>query len=320
MLNCFIAISLIIILLMNTFTALLRSLRMRSWTKNLFVFAGILFANHWNSPEALGITALGALGFCLLSSSVYLTNDIADRKRDMNHPEKKNRPIAAGTLPVPVAVIAAILLAASVLITSWFLAPTYAIVLSVYFIMQMGYSFKLKHIVILDVLIIAIGFVLRAIAGVTLAMDAGYTDVSISYWLIVCTFFLAVFLAFAKRRSEVISLGKDAAGHREILEEYSIPLLDEMMGIATAASIIGYSIYTVSERTMELVSTKLWLTIPFVTYGVFRYLYLIHIKGHGGSPDRLLLSDKPLLINILLWIIAVALALTLSPGTSSLTQ
>ncbi len=298
-------------------SALLRSLRIRSWTKNLFVFAGILFANLWNDPAAVGLTALGALGFCLLSGSVYLLNDIADRKRDINHPEKKNRPIASGALPVPAAAAAAILLATSVLSISWILAPTYAMVLSVYFAMQLCYSIKLKHVVILDVLIIATGFVLRSIAGVTLAMDAGYTEVSISYWLIVCTFFLAIFLAFAKRRSEVISLGEGAAEHRKILEEYSIPLLDEMMGIATAASIIGYSIYTVSERTLELVSTRLWLTIPFVTYGVFRYLYLIHIKGHGGSPDRLLLQDKPLLINILLWVITVALALTLYPGTST---
>ena len=303
---------------MNTVSALLRSLRIRSWTKNLFVFAGILFANLWNDPEAVGLTALGALGFCLLSSSVYLLNDIADRKHDINHPEKKNRPIASGALPVPVAAAAAILLATGVLCVSWILAPTYAMVLSVYFAMQLCYSFRLKHVVILDVLIIATGFVLRAIAGVTLAMDAGYNEVSLSYWLIVCTFFLAVFLAFAKRRSEVVSLGKNAADHRKILEEYSIPLLDEMMGIATAASIIGYSIYTVSERTLELVSTRLWLTIPFVTYGVFRYLYLIHIKGHGGSPDRLLLQDKPILINILLWVITVALSLTLYPGTATL--
>ena len=304
---------------MKKYKALLVSLRMRSWTKNVFVFAGILFANHWNSPKALGITTLGALGFCLLSSSVYLTNDIADRKRDMHHPEKRNRPIAAGTLSEKTAALAAFFLASFVLAVSWLLAPTYALVLSIYFVMQMGYSFKLKHVVILDVLIIATGFVLRALAGVTLAMDAGYSDVSISHWLIVCTFFLAIFLAFAKRRSEVISLGKDASGHREILEEYSIPLLDEMMGIATAASIIGYSIYTVSDRTMELVSTKLWLTIPFVTYGIFRYLYLIHIKGHGGSPDRLLLSDKPLLLNILLWVVGVVLSITMYPGSESFT-
>ena len=303
---------------MNTFSALLRSLRIRSWTKNLFVFAGILFANLWNDPEAVGITALGALGFSLLSSSIYLINDVIDRERDINHPDKKYRPIASGALSVNAALAAATILAVGVLLGSWLLAPTYAMILSIYFAMQLCYSVKLKHVVILDVLIIATGFVLRAIAGVTLAMDAGYSEVSISYWLIVCTFFLAVFLAFAKRRSEVISLGEDAADHRKILEEYSIPLLDEMMGIATAASIIGYSIYTVSERTLELVSTRLWLTIPFVTYGVFRYLYLIHIKGHGGSPDKLLLQDKPLLINILLWVITVAIALTLYPGTATL--
>ncbi len=303
---------------MKTLSPLLRSLRIRSWTKNLFVFAGILFGNHWDDPRAIGLTALGALGFCLLSSSVYLTNDIADRDRDKCHPEKKSRPIASGALPVSIASVAAFLLATGVLITSWILAPTYALVLSIYLIMQLAYSFKLKHVVILDVLIIAAGFVLRALAGVTLAMDAGYSDISISHWLIVCTFFLAVFLAFAKRRYEVVSLGDNAAGHREILEEYSISLLDELMGIATAASIIGYSIYSVSQRTMELVSTKLWVTIPFVVYGVFRYLYLIHIKGHGGSPDRILLTDKPLLLNILLWVIAVALALTLFPGTESI--
>ena len=302
---------------MKTLTALLRSLRIRSWTKNLFVFAGILFGDHLDDPRAIGLTALGALGFCLLSSSVYLTNDIADRKRDRFHPEKKNRPIASGALSVSIAASTAFLLAAVVLITSWILAPTYALVLSIYLIMQLAYSLKLKHVVILDVLIIAAGFVLRAIAGGTLAMDAGYSDVSISHWLIVCTFFLAVFLAFAKRRYEVVSLGEDAPGHREILEEYSISLLDELMGIATAASIIGYSIYSVSQRTMELVSTKLWVTIPFVAYGVFRYLYLIHIKGHGGSPDRILLTDKPLLINILLWVITVVLALKLFPGTGT---
>ncbi|MCK4506794.1 MAG: decaprenyl-phosphate phosphoribosyltransferase [Candidatus Aegiribacteria sp.] len=303
---------------MKTLSALLKNLRIRSWTKNLFVFAGILFGNHWDDPRAIGLTALGALGFCLLSSSVYLINDIADRDRDKCHPEKKNRPIASGALPVSLAAVAAFLLASGVLITSWILAPTYALVLSIYLIMQLSYSFKLKHVVILDVLIIAAGFVLRALAGVTLAMDAGYSDISISHWLIVCTFFLAIFLAFAKRRYEVVSLGENAAGHREILEEYSISLLDELMGIATAASIIGYSIYSVSQRTMELVSTKLWLTIPFVTYGIFRYLYLIHIKGHGGSPDRIILTDKPLLLNILLWVIAVALALTLFPGTESI--
>lgn len=307
----------VIIATMNRVTALLKSLRIRSWTKNLFVFAAILFANHWNNLEAMGITALGALGFCLVSSSIYILNDIADRERDRMHPEKRNRPIASGALPVSWAYTASFLLASSVLIASWLLAPLFATVVTAYFVMQIFYSFGLKNIVILDVLIIATGFVLRAIAGVTLSLEAGYHDVTISHWLILCTFFLAVFLGFAKRRSEVLSLGEDASVHRKNLKDYSIPLLDEMMGIATAASIIGYSIYSVSERTMHLVSTKLWLTIPFVTYGVFRYLYLVHVKGHGGSPDKLLLSDRPLLFNILLWIISVAVAVTLFPGTGT---
>lgn len=297
--------------------AFYQSLRVRSWTKNLFVFAGILFADHWSEPRALGVTALGALGFCFLSSSVYIMNDIADRRRDASHPEKRNRPIASGRLPLTAAWSSALLMAVAVIAVSWLTAPRFALVLTVYLVMQVFYSFGLKHVVILDAVIIALGFVLRAIAGVTLAMDTGLEDVSISHWLILCTFFLALFLAFAKRRSEVIALGPDASGHRKSLEEYSIPLLDEMMGITTAASIIGYSIYSISDRTMAMVSTKLWLTIPFVTYGVFRYLYLIHIKGHGGSPDRLLLSDRPLLVNILLWIVSVAAAVTLFPGTGS---
>ncbi|OPL17629.1 MAG: hypothetical protein AVO35_09375 [Candidatus Aegiribacteria sp. MLS_C] len=302
---------------MNTVSAFLQSLRVRSWTKNLFVFAGILFADHWTNPRALGITALGAVGFSLLSSSVYLMNDVADRERDRNHPEKSTRPVASGRLPVSCAISGASFLALAVLSVSWFAAPRFALVLSVYLAMQIAYSAGLKNAVILDVLLIALGFVLRAIAGVTLAMDTGYHDVSISHWLILCTFFLAMFLGFAKRRSEVIALGPQASGHRRSLEEYSVRLLDEMMGIATAASIIGYSIYSISDRTMALVSTRLWLTIPFVTYGVFRYLYLIHVKGHGGSPDRLLLSDKPLLVNILLWVISVALAVNLCPGTGT---
>jgi len=303
---------------MNQFTGLLRSMRFRSWTKNLFVFAGILFSRRWSDTHALAMTALGALGFCLLSSSVYLINDIADRGRDRFHPDKSSRPIAAGVVPVHTAAIFAILLAATVLTSSWMLVREYALVVSIYFVMQLAYSFRLKHMVILDVLIIAMGFVLRALAGVSMVRDAGYTDTIISPWLMLCTFFLAVFLAFAKRRFEIVSLGDNAAGHRKILQEYSAALLDQMMGIASAACIIGYSIYTVSDRTLEQVSTRLWVTIPFVAYGIFRYLYLIHIKGHGGSPDRILLTDKPLLLNILLWLLTSIMSLALYPGSPGL--
>jgi 4-hydroxybenzoate polyprenyltransferase len=301
---------------MNLITGLLRSMRFRSWTKNLFVFAGILFSRRWSDSHALAMTALGALGFCLLSSSVYLINDIADRGRDRFHPDKSSRPIASGVLPPGSAAVFAILLAAAVLTASWLLVSEYALVVSVYFVMQLAYSFRLKHVVILDVLIIAMGFVLRALAGVSMVRDAGYQDTIISPWLMLCTFFLAVFLAFAKRRFEIVSLGDNAAGHRKILQEYSAALLDEMMGIASAACLIGYSIYTVSDRTLEQVSTRLWVTIPFVAYGIFRYLYLIHIKGHGGSPDRILLTDMPLLLNILLWLLTAVLSLALFPGSA----
>jgi len=302
--------------LMNLLTGLLRSMRFRSWTKNLFVFAGILFSRRWSDTHALAMTALGAFGFCILSSAVYLINDIADRERDRYHPEKSSRPIASGQVRPSVAAVFAALLAAGVLATSWLFVREYALVVTVYFAMQIAYSFRLKHAVILDVLVIAMGFVLRALAGVSMVRDAGYEGTIISPWLMLCTFFLAVFLAFAKRRSELVSLGDNAAGHRRILQEYSAPLLDGMMGIASAACIIGYSIYTVSDRTLEQVSTMLWVTIPFVTYGIFRYLYLIHIKGHGGSPDRILLNDMPLLLNILLWLLSSILALALHPGSS----
>jgi 4-hydroxybenzoate polyprenyltransferase len=301
---------------MNLLTGLLRSMRFRSWTKNLFVFAGILFSRRWSDSHALTMTALGALGFCLLSSSVYLINDIADRGRDRFHPDKSGRPIASGTVPPGSAAVFAILLALAVLTASWLLVREYALVVSIYFVMQLAYSFRLKHVVILDVLIIAMGFVLRALAGVSMVRDAGYTDTIISPWLMLCTFFLAVFLAFAKRRFEIVSLGDNAAGHRKILQEYSAALLDEMMSIASAACLIGYSIYTVSDRTLEQVSTRLWVTIPFVAYGIFRYLYLIHIKGHGGSPDRILLTDMPLLLNILLWLLTAVLSLALYPGSA----
>ncbi len=301
---------------MNEFSALLESLRIRSWTKNMFVYAGILFAGYWKDPRALAVTTMGVLGFCLLSSSVYLVNDIFDMKRDARHPEKRNRPLASGRLSVITAAITATVIAGAVLAVSWSASPTFALVITIYLVMQLLYSAGLKNAVILDVLMIATGFVLRAVAGVTLAIDAGFS-VSISHWLILCTFFLATFLAFAKRRSEVIILGSEAREHRKSLKEYSVPLLDEMMGITTAASIIGYSIYSVSDRTMALVSTKLWLTVPFVTYGIFRYLYLIHVKGYGGNPDRLLLIDRPLLLNIILWVIAVALVTSFFPGTET---
>lgn len=287
----------------NAFSNLLESLRPRSWTKNLFVFAGVLFGRQW-SPGAIGITSLGALGFSLLAGSVYLINDIADRKRDSQHPEKRSRPLASGRLSPAAAGLSALVLAAGTLSAAWLLAPRFALVCSAYLVMQAAYSLRLKHMVILDSLVIAMGFVLRALAGVELAQDGGFA-VEISPWLLLCTFFLAIFLAFAKRRSEVVTLGEAAGDHRAILRDYSPHLLDEMIGIATAASIMSFAVYTVSERTAEMVSPMLWTTIPFVAFGIFRYLFLVHRRGLGGSPERILLSDRPLLFNIILWVLSV---------------
>jgi 4-hydroxybenzoate polyprenyltransferase len=299
-----------------TVAGLLRSLRFRSWTKNLFVFAAVLFGRQW-SLEAILCTTIGVLAFSLLSGAVYLVNDVADRERDRMHPEKKNRPVAAGTVSPATALSAAGVLVAGVLSIAFTLAPRFAVVGIAYLGMQAAYSLKLKHVVILDSLIIAMGFVLRALAGVELATDFGF-DVSISPWLLMCTFFLAVFLAFSKRRAEVVSLGPEAEEHRAILKEYSPHLLDEMIGISTAASLMSYAIYTVSERTAQQVSPMLWATIPFVAYGIFRYLFLVHRRGQGGSPERILLADRPLLTNIVLWLLSVVAILRLFPAGTSL--
>jgi len=291
--------------------ALLEAMRPRSWTKNLFVFAGMLFGRVWEL-HALAVTALATLGFCLVSSSIYLLNDVADREADRRHPKKRNRPIASGRLGVGVAIAWAAVLATGTTTAAWLLAPRYAVVISAYLLLQVGYSSGLKNVVILDALIIAMGFVLRALAGVEAGMEAGY-DLSISPWLVICTFFLAVFLAFSKRRAEVVSLGDDAQGHRRNLAQYSPRLLDQMISIATASSLMGYSIYTVSDRTASEVSGMLWITIPFVAYGIFRYQYLVHTRGLGGSPDKVLLTDLPLLANVALWIASVAVVLSIFP-------
>ncbi len=297
---------------MKSIKILLEAMRVKAWTKNFFVFAALLFGKVW-SPKAFYETALAALGFGLIASAIYLINDSVDRKKDQLHPEKCNRPIASGRLSVKNAVLAASILAAGTLGTAWALTPWLALVYSVYFIKQLGYSFGLKNIVILDCILIALGFVLRALAGVAVLFDFGEV-ITLSPWLVICTFFLASLLAFAKRRHELVSMGTDAKNHRSNLQDYTVPLLDQVIGITASASILGYSIYTVSDRTTEIVSPFLWVTIPFVAYGVFRYLFIVYSLGQGGSPDKVLLKDTPLKINILLWIVTVAIVLLTKPA------
>lgn len=287
---------------------ILEGMRVKAWTKNFFVFAALLFGRVW-SVKALQETALATLGFGLIASAIYLINDSVDRRKDMLHPEKRSRPIASGRLPVSTAISIAVLLSSITLVSTWILSPWLALVYTLYFVKQLGYSFGLKNVVILDCILIALGFVLRALAGVAVLYDSGEV-ITLSPWLVICTFFLASLLAFAKRRHELVSMGKEAENHRKNLKDYSVPLLDQVIGITASASILGYSIYTVSDRTAELVSPYLWVTIPFVAYGVFRYLFIVYSLQLGGSPDKVLVGDKPLQTNILLWVISVAVILS----------
>ena len=281
---------------------LLISLRPGQWTKNLFVFAGLLFGRRLLDPAAAGLAITACVVFCGLSGAVYLVNDVADRERDAYHPVKAQRPIASGALAPSTALIVAGILAAVCLVVAFQLKLQFGLVAAGYLALQLLYSGPLKHIVIIDVLTIAIGFVLRAAAG------AVAVRVEISHWLLVCTILLALFIALAKRRHEIVLLAEGATGHRPILGEYSPYLLDQMIGVVTASTLISYIFYTISVETQVKFGTPwLGLTIPFPLYGIFRYLYLVHQREGGGSPADLLLTDRPLLACVALWALAVAL-------------
>jgi 4-hydroxybenzoate polyprenyltransferase len=278
------------------------SLRPAEWIKNLVIFAGLIFGLRLFDRVAL-IKAVAAFAvFCMLSGVVYLVNDIADRDTDRQHPLKARRPIASGALPVRVAATAALVLGSVGLAAAFGIGRAFAAVAVAYLSLLMLYSGPLKHIVIIDVLTIAIGFVLRAVAG------AVAVNVEISHWLLVCTILLALFIALAKRRHEIVLLAGSAATHRPILGEYSAYLLDQMIGVVTASTLIAYVFYTISPETQAKFGTPwLGLTIPFPLYGIFRYLYLVHQREGGGSPADLLLTDRPLLACVALWALAVAL-------------
>ncbi|PYM92100.1 MAG: decaprenyl-phosphate phosphoribosyltransferase [Candidatus Rokuibacteriota bacterium] len=282
-------------------TSIFVSLRPRQWVKNLFVFAGLVFAQKLFTPSVW--PALGAFAvFCALSGSVYLLNDAADREKDRLHPDKKWRPIASGRLPAGTAVTAAAVLVVAALAGSLALSRPLAVVALAYAVLLGAYSVWLKHVVIVDVIVVAIGFVLRAVAG------AVAIDVGISGWLLICTVLMALFLALGKRRHEYLTLGEAAVRHRPILAEYSAGLLDQMIAVVTASTVTAYALYTMSPETVAKFETHLLpVTLPFVLYGIFRYLYLLYRRQLGGNPSELFLNDGPLLVNTLLWILAVAL-------------
>ncbi len=275
--------------------AILVSLRPRQWVKNLFVFAGLIFAEKAFTPLAWVAGAVFLI-FCALSGAIYLLNDVADRDKDRRHPDKRCRPVAAGRLPVPVALAAAAALLAGSLAASLAINTPVAAVALAYTLLLGAYSVWLKHLVIVDVIVVALGFVLRAMAG---AVAIG---VDISGWLLICTILIALFLALGKRRHEVLTLGPAAAEHRPILAQYSAALLDQMIAVVTASTVTAYALYTMSPDTVARFETRLLpVTLPFVLYGIFRYLYLLYHEDRGGNPAELVLGDRPLVVNALLW-------------------
>ncbi len=285
--------------------ALLVSLRPKQWVKNLLLFAGLLFTldQHHTAGQFTAV-GLSFVLFSTLSSVVYLINDLADRESDRRHPKKRRRPIASGELSPALALSAAAVLGAVGLVGSFLLGAKFGTIALLYFVVTLGYTFRFKHVVILDVLVLAAGFVFRAVAG------AFVINVGISPWLILCTLMLALFLGLSKRRAELISVQLSGIpGTRRILEEYSPALLDQMIVIVTSVSLMSYSLYTVNSP-MALTHHYLMLTIPFVIYGIFRYLYLMHRHSLGESPDAVLVEDKPMLINVLLWGLTTALIVT----------
>jgi 4-hydroxybenzoate polyprenyltransferase len=297
----------------NYLLPILRAMRPGQWVKNTLVFAGIVFSKRLGDPLA-EVLSLGTFAlFCLLAGAIYLYNDVRDAEKDRAHPIKRHRPIASGALPAPVALAAAFVAAAlalaggvAVVTLSPETSPHLVTVLVAYLVLQVAYSLRLKHVVILDVMAIAAGFVLRMLAG------GAALSVYPSVWVILCTTLLALFLGFGKRRHEILEMQDRAGETRAILREYSPTFLDQMISVVTASTVVAYSLYTMDEQVVARLGTRhLNLTIPFVLFAVFRYLYLVHQKETGGNPTRTLLTDVPILVDIALWFVAVNLILYL---------
>lgn len=280
----------------STAANLLVSLRPSQWTKNLIVFAALIFSRSLFDPAALALASAAFLVFCALSGAVYLVNDVADRDADRQHPRKRDRPVASGALPHTTALAWGIGLGTGALAAAFWLSLAFGVAAAAYVALIVVYSSAIKHVVILDVMTIAVGFVLRAVAG---GLVIG---VPVSDWLLVCTILGALFLGLGKRRHELTLLAGGARDHRRILEEYDPYLLDQMIGVVAAATLVAYIIYCVSPETHAYFGTNLLvLTTPFPIYGLFRYLYLVHRKEGGGSPSDMLLEDRPLLACVALW-------------------
>jgi len=294
---------------MTRLLAIIQLIRPAHWSKNLVVFAAVLFSPAkvvLANPQVLLAALQGFLAFCLVSGSVYALNDVLDLSADRHHPQKKNRPLPSGRISVAAAVLIAVAFAAAGLAWAFLISTRFGVIVAAYLVTNLVYSAGLKRMVILDVLLLSAGFVYRAIGGVAI-VEKFLPDIYLSYWLILCAFLLSLFLALAKRRREIALLGDAAAAHRASLADYSLQMIDQVIAALTAATLVSYSLYTISDDTLAHYGTRdLFWTIPFVVYGLFRYLYLIYNRSEGGDPAGLLLRDRPTLVNVMLWVLVTA--------------
>jgi len=290
-------------------SALARSVRPTQWTKNGLLFAGALFAHDLTDPRIVLRSVLGFVCFCMLSGAIYLANDLRDLEADRLHPTKRNRPIASGDLPAGWAWAALMIIIVAACALAWFLGPTFSITAVAFLLINFLYNFQLKRLVLLDVISISTGFVLRAIAGVELIRPIE-PNVEISPWLLVCTFFLALFLGFGKRRQEIVVHQERAGEQRVVLKQYTVELLDMLNTLCAGTTLVAYAIYTIWPGTVAKVGSEgLLYTVPFVAYGLFRYLWIVLLRVQGEDPSSVLIKDRPLLLNVVLWALVVALVL-----------
>jgi len=283
--------------------ALLKSMRPRQWPKNAFVFVALFFDGKMLDPASLIRTITAFLLLCVMSSAVYLMNDLSDIEGDRQHPTKRFRPLPAGELSPTVAAVTAVIFAAGSLVAGYFLSREFALILLLYLLSQIAYTFWLKNVVLLDVLVVALGFILRIAAGVAVIEVERFSP-----WLYLFGGFLALFLVLGKRRHELVLLGEDAEKHRKILQEYNLDLIDRMLGLVTTSVLVFYSLYTFLADGLPANHTMM-LTIPFLMYGIFRYLYLIHVRHEGGAPEEIALRDRPLQVTIALFALTVFLVI-----------
>jgi 4-hydroxybenzoate polyprenyltransferase len=293
---------------LSWFLPLIKTMRPRQWVKNLLLFIPLIFDEQLTNWPALGRVVAGFVLFCLLSSLIYIVNDLMDVEADRKHPQKKNRPIASGRLKASIAWIASLIIALVVFIPAAFLSQTFTLFCLAYLLINLAYSAWLKHAPIVDVMILASFYVIRVAAGASLIMVHRFSP-----WLYVFTIFLALYLGIGKRRAELNLLADEANGHRKAFEGYTLPLLDQLIMIVSASAILTYSLYTFSAPNLPT-NHSMMLTIPFVIYGIFRYLYLVQVKHSGGEPEEVLFTDRPLQVTIVLWGLSILAIFYLSPA------